>query len=651
MRLVQRLRAWMLSLRGVDLGGWLWVTRTSGARLSVRNALMSIVVQTTGIALLLSGAALLTNDLATYRRARASDLATEASILALASAPALAFDDHTAAVDNLAALRVHPAVRAAGLYSADGRLYAQFVRAGVHALPPTLSMATATRVGASQIQLAHRIVQNGEWLGTLYLRADYRVTGVLLADLEIVLLVTAASFIIALLLSNRMQRVITRPLNAVSRVAAAVVNRHDYAQRVSETAPDEIGLLVKAFNGMMDEVQSRTRELEQADRSKDEFLAMLAHELRNPLAPIRNAAELLKSPAASEKQRRWASEVIARQTQHMGLLLDDLLDVSRITRGRLELKKVRVELASVVATAIETSRPLITSKEHSLQVSLPYETIEVQVDPLRVSQIIANLLNNAAKYMDPRGLIKLAVCAEAHELRISVEDAGVGFEPSALPKLFKMFSQIESPIDRAEGGLGIGLALVKGLITLHGGTVEAMSPGPGQGSTFTLRLPASCIVSLERRPTQAATAPETRSHAIKILIADDNRDAADSLAHLLRMQGHQLVVAYSGAAALELAERERPAAFVLDIGMPGMDGYELARRIRNEPWGKHAFLFALSGWGQSEDIARAKDAGFDAHLTKPVDPSEVQRLLTDRIDGECASAKSVEVSGALDTSP
>ncbi|MGA2365808.1 MAG: HAMP domain-containing sensor histidine kinase, partial [Steroidobacteraceae bacterium] len=460
---------------------WLWPPRAPGTRRSVRSKLMIVVVQTTGVALLVASAALLVNDLANYRRVRAADLATEASILALASAPALAFDDHAAAADSLAALRVHQAARAAALYTADGRLYVQFVRPGERPPPAQLlSSITRTYMRGTQIVLTQRIERNGEWLGTLYLRGSYPIGGPLMAYVAILVLVGAGSLIVALILSNSLQRAITSPLDAMTLVAGGVVNRGDYTQRAPRIADDEIGLVVDAFNRMLDEVQARTRELEQsisqlkatedalreADRRKDEFLATLAHELRNPLAPIRNAAELLEIPSVDDVQRKWARDVIARQVQRMGLLLDDLLDVSRITRGRLELKKKQVPLASLVATAIETVDPLIKAKGQSLQVSLPSEPIELQVDPLRISQAISNLLNNAAKYTDERGIVKLSARLDATELWIAVEDTGVGFEPSAQPKLFEMFSQIESRPERTEGGLGIGLALVKGLIAL-----------------------------------------------------------------------------------------------------------------------------------------------------------------------------------------
>jgi CheY-like chemotaxis protein len=387
---------------------------------------------------------------------------------------------------------------------------------------------------------------------------------------------------------------------------------------------------------MLDEIQLRTRALEasdaalrEADRMKDEFLATLAHELRNPLAPIRNAVELLRRHAASDdRQRERAREIISRQVRRMGLLLDDLLDVSRITRQRLVLKRENVSLAAVVSTAIETARPLIDAKQHSLQVSLPAEHVELDADPLRLSQALSNLLHNAAKYTDPHGLIRLSACATAGELRIEVADSGIGIGAEVLPTIFQMFTQVDSPIDRAEGGLGIGLALVKGLVGLHGGTVEAVSAGAGQGSTFTIRLPGPRIGGREAHSNESSPAIHTtngRTH--RILVADDNVDAAESLGLVLRMWNHEVCVAQSGGAALEIALRDRPDVCILDIGMPDMSGYEVARRIRTQPWGGGTVLFALTGWGQSDDVDRAKAAGFNEHMTKPVDLARLAALL------------------------
>ncbi|MEO8314275.1 MAG: response regulator [Pseudomonadota bacterium] len=376
---------------------------------------------------------------------------------------------------------------------------------------------------------------------------------------------------------------------------------------------------------------SRIKETEdalrEADRRKDDFLATLAHELRNPLAPIRHAAKLLGINGLDPAQAQTAREIISRQVARMALLLDDLLEVSRITRGRLELRIERVALNAVVKAAVETSRPLIESKKHSFSIRLPEKSLELQVDPLRISQALSNLLTNAAKYTDPGGRIEVEISQTPNDLAMSVRDSGIGVPAVALPTIFEMFSQVDSAIDRAEGGLGIGLALVKGLVGMHGGTVEAASAGPGKGSTFTIRIPGALVHETRVAEPAAATEQTSDGPRGRILVVDDNRDAASSLAMVLRTSGHSVFTAYSGEQALELAEREKPNVIVLDIGMPQMNGYEVARRIRQSGDGKSMLLIALTGWGQKEDVSRAIDAGFDHHMTKPADPERIDQLL------------------------
>ena len=368
--------------------------------------------------------------------------------------------------------------------------------------------------------------------------------------------------------------------------------------------------------------------LREAGRQKDEFLATLAHELRNPLAPIRNAAHVLRQSEISPTDLAWCRDVITRQVKHMALLLDDLLDVSRITTGRIELKKEMVQLETVIKAAVETAAPLISKKKHDLQISLPPEAVELEADPLRLAQVFTNLLTNAAKYTDPGGRIELNAAVDDHGLKVSLSDNGIGVAPEALPNLFRMFSQIRSAIDRSEGGLGIGLALSKGLVALHGGSLQARSEGPGCGTTFELHLPASVLrmPALLKRPLLNVDAAHPAHR--RVLVVDDNRDAADSLAVLLDIEGHDVTVAYGAEEALSLGPSTLPEVAILDIGMPNMNGYELARRIRQETWGASMFLVAATGWGQEDDRRRAASAGFDRHLTKPVNPSEVLALLS-----------------------
>jgi PAS domain S-box-containing protein len=747
--------------------------RHSGARgrETVRAKIVGVVLLTTAIALLFAGAAMLTHDVGVYRQICASNLATEASILARATSPALAFDDPEAAQSALEALQARPEVLLATLYDDAGRPYATYSRNG-QAAPPTPPALSAPLIHGEALEITQRVVRNGETLGTIYLRASYDIIGRVESYASIFAFVIVLSMLVALLLTQTLQRIITQPLDAMAEVARGIVERRDYSLRAPKSTGDEIGLLVDAFNGMLDEVQSRARSLEQsntalrnseklyraigesidygvwvcdaqgrnvyasdsflrligltqqqcadfgwanrlhpddwkasmqawkecvrsgrnwyrefrflgvdgayhpvlaqgvairgdngevsgwaginldirrlkqteealreADRRKDEFLATLAHELRNPLAPIGHAVRILEVADSDERQREWAREIIARQSRRMALLLDDLLDVSRITSGRLHLRKDRVALDTLVATAIETVRPLIEAKGHELRVELPSQPLELEVDPLRLSQALSNLLTNAAKYTDAGGRISLTVAVDPDELSVAVKDTGIGLSAAAIPRVFEMFSQVESAIDRAEGGLGIGLALVKGLVGLHGGRVEALSAGLGQGSEFSIRLPASVICARSTAPAAAeceTLAPAARS--VTIMVVDDNVDAAQSLALILELSGYRVCLAHSGRQALSVGTREQPQVAILDIGMPDMSGYEAARRIRREAWGQRIVLFAVTGWGQQDDKNLAAAAGFDRHFTKPVDFSQLEATLTEFLGAQAAVA-------------
>ncbi|HEY3655077.1 MAG TPA: ATP-binding protein [Steroidobacteraceae bacterium] len=364
--------------------------------------------------------------------------------------------------------------------------------------------------------------------------------------------------------------------------------------------------------------------LREADRRKDEFLATLAHELRNPLAPIRQAALISKARGATDAQKRWSHDVIDRQVQHMALLLDDLLDISRVTRGSLVLRIQPTDLASLVAAAVETARPVIDTKRHTLSIELRDEHVRIDADPLRMAQILSNLLTNAAKYTDPEGRIRLSAKCEPQEAVIEVADSGIGIRAEALPTIFAMFAQVPSTRDRSEGGLGIGLALTKGLIELHGGKIEARSAGLGRGSQFTVRLPRRAEVSQrESAREQATVSPVSR----RILIADDNRDSAESLAALLELDGHEVTIVHDGAGAIAAFAHACPEIALLDIGMPGLNGYEVARRLRQSHPASAATLIAITGWGQEDDKVRARAAGFDHHLTKPVDLQRLSELI------------------------
>ena len=365
--------------------------------------------------------------------------------------------------------------------------------------------------------------------------------------------------------------------------------------------------------------------LREADRRKDEFLATLAHELRNPLAPIRQAALISKAPTATEAQKRWSSDVINRQVQHMSLLLEDLLDISRITRGTLQLRTEMVELADVVGAAIEAARPVIDAKHHVFSIELPPEPVHFVADPLRMAQVLSNLLTNAAKYTEPEGRIGLRATCAAGVITISVADTGVGLSADAIAGIFAMFSQVPSSRDHSQGGLGIGLALAKGLVELHGGQIEASSAGLGQGSEFIVRLPLRTSRAVPPKPTAHSTS--ARPVGRRVLIADDNRDSAESLATLLRMEGHEVTVVHTGQEALAAFSAVQPEVAFLDIGMPELNGYEVARQVRHSSLGRAVTLIAVTGWGQDRDKVQALAAGFNHHFTKPLEPEHLCELL------------------------
>jgi signal transduction histidine kinase len=409
--------------------------------------------------------------------------------------------------------------------------------------------------------------------------------------------------------------------------------------------------LRKSHEELERRVRERTAELaranealRQADRRKDEFLAMLSHELRNPLAGLCNALNLIHPSRRSwggepdlptappERQRAWG--IIDRQLRHLVRLVDDLLDVSRINQGKIQLQPQLLDLAGVITTAVEMSRPFIEARRQKLEVRLPEQPLPVEGDPTRLSQAVANLLNNAAKYTEEGGCIWVSAEEQrqtAHVV-VRVRDTGVGIAAEKLPHIFDLFMQVDRTLDRAEGGLGIGLTLVRRLVEMHGGRVEAHSEGPGKGSEFVVRLPR---VGAEPEPKRARTPRGEQAGQCRprrVLVVDDNRDAADSLAMLLRLLGHEVGTAHDGMAALDAARAFVPEVVLLDIGLPNMDGYEVARRLRQEPALSGALLVALTGYGQEQDRRRSLEAGFDIHLVKPVDPDELEAILA-RLEG------------------
>jgi signal transduction histidine kinase/DNA-binding response OmpR family regulator len=382
--------------------------------------------------------------------------------------------------------------------------------------------------------------------------------------------------------------------------------------------------------------------VQENDRRKNEFLAMLAHELRNPLAPIRSAVDLLRMLELDDENLLWASEVISRQVDHLVRLVDDLLDISRISGGKIQLRSEIVDARSVVQRAVETSRPVIDARKHTLKASLPSEPLPVKADPVRLAQCLANLLNNAAKYTQEGGRIDLELVRFGREAVFTVRDNGIGISPEKLTSVFDLFTQVDRSLDRAQGGLGIGLTLVRRLVEKHGGTVQASSDGPNRGSQFVIRLPAldeALAADAKSRPA----APELESSpARRVLVVDDYPRVAESLMKILALAGHEVKVAFDGPGALEEVAAFQPDVVVLDIGLPGLDGYQVARHIRNDPAYPHMTLIAVTGYGQKEDQRRAREAGFDHHLTKPVDCAALLELI---------GSQSGKLGGSESTSP
>jgi two-component system CheB/CheR fusion protein len=376
------------------------------------------------------------------------------------------------------------------------------------------------------------------------------------------------------------------------------------------------------------EVQRLLRDLREADRRKDTFIATLAHELRNPLAPIRNAAAVLRFAPDLDPKLEWCRDVIDRQVKHMGALLEDLLDVSRLTRDTILLRWDRVELGTVIVQAVETTRHLIEARRHKLALDLPSEPIEVEGDLTRLVQIFANLLSNAAKYTPPGGDIRVQAVRHQSEVIVSVRDSGIGLDPGHIDKLFELFSQIDPEAEASAGGLGIGLALVKGLVERHRGTVIAHSEGPGKGSEFVVTLPTATSTAVAKERAAISRRQDgSRDRSRRLLVVDDNVDAAESMAIVLRMEGYEVRTSHDGETAIAIATDFRPQVILLDLGMPKMNGFDVARRIRREPWGQDVVLVACTGWGQPEDRRRSKAAGFDHHLVKPVSPETVVDLV------------------------
>ncbi len=616
---------------------------------SVRKKLMLVVLAATFTALLLTGVAMVVYDLRTYQRTWVNDLETQADILGRASAPALVFEDPKAARENLSLLRARPKISAAAIYTPKGALFATYHRDDADAKFPRLPDATGHRIEDGQLVLFKRIESSNEILGTVYLKAEYELFERLRSYLDILAAVMFVSLLVAALMSAWLQSAVTQPILAITEVARQVMSRRDFSLRAQKTTDDEVGYLVETFNAMLAEVGRRAAALEEsnrtlehemserrnaetallaADKRKDEFLATLAHELRNPLAPLRNALEILRIAGPNLSAAQSAREMMDRQLKQLVRLVDDLLDVSRITTGKLRVNQDQVELQTVIQNALDTAAPLIEARNHRLSVLLPPEPVYLRGDGTRLAQVFLNLLNNAAKFTDPGGNISCHAETRDRRVIVTVADNGIGISPDTLALVFDMFSQVDRSLERSFAGLGVGLTLARRLIELHGGTLEARSAGLGRGSEFVVSLPtiAAPASSIQRAPVDLGnSAPLSRK---RILLAEDNDDFSASFALILRAMGHEVHISRDGAAALEAAAEFKPDVAFLDIGLPKLNGYDLAQRLRKMPLGKRVVLVAVTGWGQENDRRRAREAGFDHHMVKPVEPDQVRRILT-----------------------
>jgi len=425
-----------------------------------------------------------------------------------------------------------------------------------------------------------------------------------------------------------------RALEAANRALQAEVAERRHAEaRLSELNES----LDRRVTERTEELQASDAQLREAGRRKDEFLATLAHELRNPLAPVRNAMEIIRRKGSSTPETAWASDLIERQVQAMSRLIDDLMDVSRINQGKIDLQREPVALAKILQDAVEATQPLIDEFGHHLALGLPRQDLWVDADPTRLTQALMNLLNNAAKYMDRGGRIEVDVLPEPDAVVVTIKDTGIGIAADRLESVFEMFSQVETALSRSRGGLGIGLSLTRRLVEMHGGTVQARSAGLGHGSEFVVRLPLAPRQVAEPAPSsnpQPAAAVSTPEAGLRVLVADDNKDAADTLAMLLEMMGHNVRYVYDGEAAVQEAKQFHPHIVLLDIGMPKLNGYEACREIRAQAGGAAMTIAAITGWGQPEDLLSSSRAGFDHHMVKPVDPVALTELISSVVPAE-----------------
>jgi signal transduction histidine kinase len=600
---------------------------------SVRRKTMAVVIATTVIALLVSAGAMLFYEVRTLRETHLAELRTQAEIIGRASGPALAFKDPKAAAQDLLMLRGRPDIELAALYALDGTLFASYARAGQSGIPPRAG-APGYRVQGDSVTLFHAVTDANEDLGTVFLRSRAGLRERMQDYVAILGSVLALSLAVAWLVSVWLQRAVTGPILNVAGAARQVFERRDFSVRAEKRTEDEIGMLADTLNRMLADLEREMTErreaegaIRAADRRKDEFLATLAHELRNPLAPIRNALYIMQAARDNPAAVGEARAIIERQLAQMVRLVDDLLDVSRITTGKLNLRKEQVDARAVAQSAIEAVEPLARARGHALRVALPPTGVTLDADPTRLAQVFLNLLNNAIKFTDPGGRIDFEVELAAGELVARVRDSGVGIAAEMREEIFEMFAQADRSLERSTMGLGVGLSLARRLVELHGGTISVSSAGPGKGAEFVVRIPLAGERQPAFRDDRAPLVRASSARPHRILLADDNLDFASSFATLLRRMGNEVRVEHDGPAALAAAGEFRPEIAFLDIGLPKLNGFDLARRLRGLSATSGSKLVAVTGWGQPSDRQLASEAGFDDYMVKPVEIERIQAIL------------------------
>ena len=600
--------------------------------LTLRTQLARAALATTLAALLLNAALVLAYEFDRYREARTRDLQTQAEILKQSIAPALVFDDPEAARQQLSPLSQKRDVRAAAVFRADGTLFARYAADPKDRTATTVNPLPqpGQRFSGGTLELTQDILHDGELVGRVYMQASYDVARRLESYALIEVVVIALSMALAIFLFGRLQKSITDPVARIAQVAQEVVQRREWGLRAPTSGSRDIAALVGAFNRMLQEMETTTLELNRemaerqraedelrrADRRKDEFLATLAHEIRNPLAPMMNAIALLRRDDVPETARTRSIAILDRQLRHVVRLIDDLLDVSRISTGKLSLHKEDVDLVAVLRSALELIEPVARELQLTLLTRQDEPDTLIEADPARLLQVFSNLLSNACRYTPPGGRVTVSIERAAGGVEVSVEDTGVGIDAAMQERIFDLFEQGDKSLERGNTGLGIGLTLARQLVMLHGGTLRVESEGRGRGSRFIVGLP---LPARTKPPAvRAAVQEPARGESLRVLLADDNVDYVNSMQTLLEATGLTVVSVYDGLAAVAAAQASPPDAAILDIGMPGLNGYEVARRLRASPATAGLALIAVSGWGQESDKRDALEAGFDRHLVKPV---------------------------------